>query len=382
MKEVERAIYEAERQANPEAGRREQAYLASRTTNIVGSQFYEMGSYASMLGIPGGGQFMGQEASIVRGAGAAGTAMTMMGAQAMPLVPILMGGAAALGAVAVAGTAMYKELESARKQANLVGADLEGLFGAWDNLSGTNMRASQLGQTPFTMHQFIRNWEQLSPEQQVERRRQMEQTALAVRDTGAMESMFPDADLDLDKITQILIGMDMARQTGVTAPSALAAQQQLSMLMGGIDVTAGPTAMGQFATSGRLTNPRQLLQESLDPDRLAAGNLGAVLELVQKRQRDLATGGQGYFTAGDTYRHLVDRGEAQDDWIYGLSMGFNQAWRDTKGFFGKSSTPNMFEEGGVSRNPFYAGDIGRDIKAIARGINQLVSQGKANPPRP
>ena len=76
---------------------REQSYLASRMTNIVGSQFYEMGSYAAMMGIPGGGQFMGQEASIVRGAGALGTAGTMLGMNAMPLVPILMGVAAGLG---------------------------------------------------------------------------------------------------------------------------------------------------------------------------------------------------------------------------------------------------------------------------------------------
>ena len=108
LKGVEKAIYEAEVQANPESGRREQSYLASRWTNIAGSQAYGIGAYAAEAGIPGLPRFAGQEASMIRAAGSMGTAMTMMGASAAAVVPALIGGTAVIGGLTVAGVAMYQ----------------------------------------------------------------------------------------------------------------------------------------------------------------------------------------------------------------------------------------------------------------------------------
>ena len=262
-----------EKEPDPRAANREQAYLASRWTNIAGSQAYGVGAYAAELGIPGLPRFAGQEASMIRAAGSLATGLTMLGVKASAVVPPLMAATLVIGTMSVAAISMYKETEAARRQANLIGADMSGLFGAYGNVAGTNLKMSDTGVSPFSTQYAYTQWEAMGEDDRMKFATENLGAVTKMGDMGVWQQYNPNIE-NIDQAMMVWHAIQSAKGTDA-AGSAFAAEQQIAQIAAGPHAAVAGQLMGQFASRAPSADLISTLgQYNIDPQGTLASQFG------------------------------------------------------------------------------------------------------------
>ena len=258
-------------------------------------------------------------------------------------------------------------MERARRQANIVGTDASGLFGAFRNVSGTNLREAQTADLPFQTYYARQQWERMSGEDRLQFSEQNLGMVTRLGEMGVWQQYDPSIQ-SLDQAMMVWHAIQQAKGTDA-AGGAFEAEAQIAQLAAGPHAGIAGQLMGQFAARAPSANIISTMgQYNIDPQGALTTQFGGgfgVKDLTSYLQRQAMD--QGVYT---NLWDIRDQLEAQGavpggdlGGLHNLQLAGAGVWRDVSAPW----NPN------VSRIPFApVQGTTMENKEILDRLDQLV----------